>query len=500
GQMRRELDIRGFQRVTVPLWLAAFCAQNGWPALRGLLQPKWLLRKGRELRFTLSPELDQDASHPLNLAIDRIAAWARQDPSRLKRLFDPDPQDPLDPDSGREGALEAQASTAPEAAPAPPQDQPAPQAGSYRLSVVVEMANALYWKQHGAESHQSVEQFCRIAREYPEVEVLFVTDCPAQVGDSALSNVRSLLSPDPTYFGMKRFGMLQARSDLIAFVDSDCRYPPDYPEQVLAAFSDPRVHMVGGKTRYSPTSARNKAASIRDWGHLPDRGSFPLHIAANNFAAQRWVLEKYHFGEGFQRVGGEVALCILAKLDNLQIHYLPDLVDRHHDFYQSLGPSLYLLFMDYPATVDMARRALIRLGKRSSRYAAGFLRLLPIWIWWMKCVACARNYGLMRDELEIRGVQRVTVPLWLVILSLLNLGVALRCTLQPGWMMKKGAELGFTLSTELDRDPNHPLNLAIDCITTWIRQDKKRLTRLFVQAEARKEDSGLRPRIAAEKL
>lgn len=370
---------------------------------------------------------------------------------------------------------------------------------AFQLSVVVEMANADYWKQQGAESDETVAQFCRMAQAHPEIEVLFVTDSPVQVGDPNLPNVRSLASPDPTYFGMKRFGMLQARSDLIAFADSDCLYPLDYVEQLLVAFAEPCVHIVGGKTRYSPSCARTKAASIRDWGHLPEKGSAPLHIAANNFAARRWVLEKYHFGEGFQRAGGEVALCILAKVDGLDIHYLPGLVDLHHDFHQSLGPSLYLLFMDFPATVDMARRALARLGRRNI-YATGFLRLLPMGIWWIKVIACARHYGLMRRELEIRGVQRVSVPFWLAIFSLMNLGVALRSTLQPEWLMKRGAKLGFTLSPDLDQDPNHPLNLAIDRITTWIRQDRERLTRLWVQGDPLKEDSGSHPRIAAEKL
>ena len=135
----------------------------------------------------------------------------------------------------------------------------------YRLSVVVEMANADYWKQHGADSVEAVEQFLRMAREHPEVEILFVTDGPVRVGDPSQGNVRSLASPDPTYFGMKRLGMLEARSELIAFADSDCLYPRDYVEQLLAAFTDPQVQIVGGKTRYPAFSARLFFRRPRSW-------------------------------------------------------------------------------------------------------------------------------------------------------------------------------------------------------------------------------------------
>lgn len=353
---------------------------------------------------------------------------------------------------------------------------------TYQLSVVVEMANALYWKEHGAESKEAVEQFCRMARKHQEVEILFITDSPMPVGDPGLSNVRSLASADPTYFAMKRLGMLQARGDLVAFADSDCLYPLDYVEQLLAAFADPEAQIVGGRTRYPVRSARTKAANIRDWGHLPDQGPAPLYVAANNLAARKQILEKYHFGLGFQRVAGELMFCALTRMDGISIHYLPALLAQHHDFRDALGPSWYVSLMDYPASVDIARRALLRLKVPPLR-AGAFIRLMPLHIWWMMTRATARCYGRMRRELDIRGLQRVTVPLWLAAFSVQSAWYALRGLLQPGWLLRKGSELRFTLSPELDQDASHPLNLAIDRAAACVRQDWSRVPRFFLPAE-----------------
>jgi hypothetical protein len=354
------------------------------------------------------------------------------------------------------------------------------------LSVVVEMANAAYWTKYGAESREAVDQFCRMARKHPEVEILFVTDSAISVGDTDLPNVRSVASPDPTYFGMKRLGMLQARSGVVAFADSDCLYPQDYVEQLLAAFADPKVQIVGGRTRYPIHSARTKAANIRDWGHLPEQGPAPQCLVANNLAARKQVLEKYQFGLGFQRVAGELMFCFLAQMDGIAIRYLPSLLARHHDFRDALGPSWYKALMDYPASVDLARRALTRLKVSGWRRAA-FLQLMPLHIWWMMTRASARWYRPMRGELDIRGFQRLTVPLWLAVFYVQSGWLALRGFLQPGWLLRRGRELGFTLSPELDDDANHPLNLAIDRTIAWVRQDRSRIDSLFMPGPAVEE-------------
>lgn len=85
--MREGLAIRGRERLTVPLWLAAYGALGLVIALRMVLQPGWSRRTAIEKRSTFSPEVFGDRNHPLNLRLDRVANWFREDPSRVRQLF-----------------------------------------------------------------------------------------------------------------------------------------------------------------------------------------------------------------------------------------------------------------------------------------------------------------------------------------------------------------------------------------------------------------------------
>jgi hypothetical protein len=262
-------------------------------------------------------------------------------------------------------------------------------------------------------------------------------------------------------------------------MDSDCIYPANYVPRLLEAFEDSEAQIVGARVRYPLTSARLKAGSVRDWGHLPDQGPTLCHFAASAFAARRQILERHDFGLGFQRVGAELILCILARMDGAGIRYLPDLTVFHEDYYRSFGTAISWMFQRLAMTAEMLRlytqlRGPLALSRRI------LLRLAPLMsaahISWI----CVRRYPLMREGLPIRGRERLTVPLWLAAYGALSLVIALRMVLQPGWSRRTAIEKRSTFSPEVFGDRNHPLNLRLDRVANWFREDPSRVRQLFV--------------------
>lgn len=362
-------------------------------------------------------------------------------------------------------------------------DEVAVSLSSYRMAVVVEMNNVGYWQGEGVECDRSIAQYFRMAEEYPDVEIVFVTDRPIPWSKPQPPNLRFLDAPSGDYFAMKRHGMLRARSDLIAFMDSDCIYPRNYVPRLLEAFEDPEIQIVGAKVRYPLTSARLKAGSIRDWGHLPDQGPTLCHFAGSAFAARRQILERHDFGLGFQRVGAEVVLCVLAKMDGVGIRYLPDLTVFHEDYYRSFRTVLTWMFRRLAMTAETLRlymqvRGPLALSRRI------LLRLAPLMTAAHISWTCVRRYPLMRAGLAVRGWERLTVPLWLAAYSALGFVIALRMVLQPGWLRRTAIEQRSTFSPEVFEDRNHPLNLRLDRVAAWLWEDPSRGRQLFL-AEGR---------------
>lgn len=339
----------------------------------------------------------------------------------------------------------------------------------YRLSLVVEMSNAAYWQEYGVEGSASLAQFFQVAREYPQVEVILVTDGPFDLADQGLPNLRTLRSDDPSYFGMKRYGLRHARGDVIAFADTDCTYGSGWIQRVLDAFGDPDVQIVAGKTRYRGAGSLAKAASVWDWAFLPDQSPTTRHLAANNFAARRDLLERYEFGHGFRRAGGCIAFSTLATMGGATIRYLPGMTSLHENYYEKWGSGMYKMVMKYSFTTDLVRRAIARREDLPLKVRV-FVRLMPIFIWSRSVLLAPRNYRRMRAELAVRGRQRLSVPLWLAGFALVEWLVAVRGVLQPSWMRRRGEEKGYTVSPAIDQDPGHPLHRWIPQIVRNLGQ------------------------------
>lgn len=64
--------------------------------------------------------------------------------------------------------------------------------------------------------------------------------------ESGIANFRSLLEPEPGLLSGRHRGALEAKGDLLVFVDDDILAEPGWLSALAGAFDDPRVHLAGG--------------------------------------------------------------------------------------------------------------------------------------------------------------------------------------------------------------------------------------------------------------
>jgi hypothetical protein len=304
----------------------------------------------------------------------------------------------------------------------------------------------------------------------PEVDFLVVSASgPAPVA-SAPSNLRIVTAAEAAGYALRRRGMEEARGDVVAFADMDCSYGPDWLAALREDFSDPSVQIVAGRTAYAGEGALAKAGSIRDWGALEDLQSRVRHLPDNNFAARREILSRYDFGNGFRDWGGTLALATLAAADGIELRYDPRMVCRAPNPYSSWKSAWDRLAARHALLAELVRRDLRNLDFRplSARLLE---RFLPSLVWFSTAVASARAYRPSRAALEIRGAQRLTVPIALGLLSDLDWLLTQWATLRPSWLLRKAQDLGCALSPEVDADPAHPLRRRISQITWALATD-----------------------------
>ncbi len=116
------------------------------------------------------------------------------------------------------------------------------------------------------------------------------------------------LPGNPTYVECKVAGSLAAQSEIVVFVDSDCRYSPRWLEVMLAPLADSRDIVVTAETAVPISSPYTLAIGLV-WTFPPystDRDLSPTPVYwANGFAIPRVLLEAFPIEHepGTSRVG-----------------------------------------------------------------------------------------------------------------------------------------------------------------------------------------------------
>ena len=124
-------------------------------------------------------------------------------------------------------------------------------------------------------------------------------------------------------------GAKQSRGDFIAFTDDDCRIFPDWLNQFLAGFSDPRWDALGGQS----VTPFEQNVGEKAWQHLTDflyefmrdDAGNSLLLISNNAAYRRAT---------FESLGGFDETFPLAAAEDMELSYRL----LHHDYRQRFFP------------------------------------------------------------------------------------------------------------------------------------------------------------------
>ena len=162
--------------------------------------------------------------------------------------------------------------------------------------------------------------------------------------NSSRGNVRVVKEPKKGAASARNAGMNLAVSGIIAFTDQDCIPPPNWIENVIAAFeNNSNAAMVAGVGRGAFTRTaiekftylmREKTNSLSGACEFGEISCFtgPVFMTMNA-AVKRIVLsEGVRFDESFPAIGGEdVDICMQALKKGMHVMFLPELYVLHQE-------------------------------------------------------------------------------------------------------------------------------------------------------------------------
>ena len=144
----------------------------------------------------------------------------------------------------------------------------------------------------------------------------------------ACIDCRVVTAPDTGYYGLKNYGVAEARGEVIVFVDSDVVPEAGWLAALLAPMADAAVQVVAGHAYVAQGGAYHKAFALC-WffplrlEHQPRAATPPLY--ANNFAVRREVAARYPFAtEGATSRGACLELIRQLTAAGIAIHRAPD--------------------------------------------------------------------------------------------------------------------------------------------------------------------------------
>lgn len=158
------------------------------------------------------------------------------------------------------------------------------------VTLVTEAYNLAEGQSEGAFV-RALQTVWKIGERYPGVEIVVLDPTHEHVAAPILAahfpRLKALHVPGMTYDGQKNAAARAAQGEFLVFLDGDCvPQSDDWLEIILAPFTRPDVHAVGGLTIYEGNDVTSQAMTVMDFGFLfePDAHGFLGCYASNNVA------------------------------------------------------------------------------------------------------------------------------------------------------------------------------------------------------------------------
>ena len=133
-------------------------------------------------------------------------------------------------------------------------------------------------------------------------------------------------APGLGYYQLKNEGAKHATGDILVFLDSDVIPEPDWLDQLLGAFTEPDVQVVGGNSYIEAASVYSRAFAL--WWFFPLRApDGPPGLAdsfyANNLACRHAVFAAHPFPDEPRFRGQCITLARTLREQGIPIHTHP---------------------------------------------------------------------------------------------------------------------------------------------------------------------------------
>lgn len=179
---------------------------------------------------------------------------------------------------------------------------------------------------------------------FKDFEVIVVDDCSKDNSYETAKRyadkiIKNKINSGPAITRNK--GIKASKSNIIAFIDSDCIAGKDWLKNIYETFKDKKIKAVMGKVTITNSNLIGNAVSNlgfpaggnlgfdKVW-HIDDKG-FTDHISSCNAAVRKDIFDKYGvFDESFPLAGAEdTEFSYRLTKNNVKIKYCPDIKIEH---------------------------------------------------------------------------------------------------------------------------------------------------------------------------
>lgn len=147
---------------------------------------------------------------------------------------------------------------------------------------------------------------------------------PAELDGFGLANLRAFVEPEPGLLSGRHLGALQAKGDILVFVDDDIEAAPGWLSALARAFDDPRVHLAGGPSQgffeATPPDWLAHFTQRQPWGDTCAALSL-LHLGPERLLVEPQLVWGLNYAVRRQTLfdlGGFHPDCIPARLQQFQ--------------------------------------------------------------------------------------------------------------------------------------------------------------------------------------
>lgn len=144
-------------------------------------------------------------------------------------------------------------------------------------------------------------------------------------------HTKTVLTTDPSYYGMKTCGTNVAEGDIVAFLDSDCLPGENWAHEIVSTLSK-GADVVAGRVRFPSGARLSRTFELFDYGHIRNNEDGEADLFnVSNCAIRREVIQKHSFDHRLRRSGGGTLLGRKLKTLGYRIVYNPRMRVVHND-------------------------------------------------------------------------------------------------------------------------------------------------------------------------